>query len=101
MHIRKLIPGIIRKKLIQKRRSRNSHALFKAGLDKLAELSWQYEEWSARWRSNGDPECRRRTKELLQRMYAIIKRLAANNNRRQLQAKIRELKIPGAKRYTK
>lgn len=101
MRLKQLIPRSIRKRLLSKCRSRAQTRRFERGLEKIAELKWQYDKWKSQWLTRHDPESQRKARELLQEMYGLLKRLARNNHKRELRAKAKELEIPGAHRFLK
>ena len=92
------IISAMRRRITRARRNRRRHDRFERGIAEIRELHGQFDEWSRRWTRRHDERARRKAGQLLEQIYAVIRRLSRNNHRRELVAFLERQRIPGWKR---
>lgn len=60
MALKRLLPRVFRRRMIETRRQRHRDRLFQRRLEELKELKWRYDDWLAVWVSRHDRDARRR-----------------------------------------
>ena len=102
MRFKKLIPGVMRRKILARRRRKNHDSFFERSAEELRELNRKRVEWTKEWIGNRNAEARERVKAIVDRQRLIMAKLAKNGRRFQkLAGLIHELDIPGGLRELK